>query len=199
MGARKHRMAEKIKEAKKTLYVAKLNNNPTSPRKTRYTADLIRGVDVEKALAILKFSHREAAPKLHKLLRSAISNWQNKNEGLRMEDAGLFVKEIFVDGGAQLKRLRTAPQGRGYRIRKRSNHVTLTLGARVALAKAEEPIVDENGEVKEKPVAAKKPVTTKKPAVARKPVVTKAKPMTTKRPVAAKKPAARTTRSNKAS
>jgi large subunit ribosomal protein L22 len=134
MGARKHRMAEKIKEAKKTLYVAKLKNNPTSPRKTRYTADLIRGINVDRALAILKFSHREAAPKLHKLLRSAISNWQNKNEGVRMEDAGLYVKEIFVDGGTQLKRLRTAPQGRGYRIRKRSNHVTVILGSRVASA-----------------------------------------------------------------
>ena len=132
MGSRKRIRAEQLKEQKKTLYMAKLNNNPTSPRKTRYTADLIRGVDVDKALAILQYSHREAAPKLHKLLRSAIANWQNKNEGLRMEDAKLYVKEIFVDGGVQLKRLRPAPQGRGYRIRKRSNHVTLILGSRVA-------------------------------------------------------------------
>ncbi len=132
MGSRKRIRAEQFKEQKKTLYMAKLNNNPTSPRKTRYTADLIRGVDVDKALAILQYSHREAAPKLHKLLRSAIANWQNKNEGLRMEDAKLYVKEIFVDGGVQLKRLRPAPQGRGYRIRKRSNHVTLILGSRVA-------------------------------------------------------------------
>ncbi|MDE7150080.1 MAG: 50S ribosomal protein L22 [Bacteroidales bacterium] len=132
MGSRKRIRAEQLKEQKKTLYMAKLNNNPTSPRKTRYTADLIRGVDVDKALAILQYSHREAAPKLHKLLRSAIANWQNKNEGLRMEDAHLYVKEIFVDGGMQLKRLRPAPQGRGYRIRKRSNHVTLILGSRVA-------------------------------------------------------------------
>lgn len=132
MGSRKRIRAEQLKEQKKTLYMAKLNNNPTSPRKTRYTADLIRGVDVDKALAILQYSHREAAPKLHKLLRSAIANWQNKNEGLRMEDARLYVKEIFVDGGVQLKRLRPAPQGRGYRIRKRSNHVTLILGSRVA-------------------------------------------------------------------
>ena len=132
MGSRKRIRAAQLKEQKKTLYMAKLNNNPTSPRKTRYTADLIRGLDVDKALAILQYSHREAAPKLHKLLRSAIANWQNKNEGLRMEDAKLYVKEIFVDGGVQLKRLRPAPQGRGYRIRKRSNHVTLILGSRVA-------------------------------------------------------------------
>lgn len=132
MGSRKRIRAEKIKEQKKTLYVAKLKNNPTSPRKTRYTADMIRGVDVDKALAILQYGHREAAPKLHKLLRSAIANWQQKNEGVRMEDARLYVKEIFVDGGAMLKRLRPAPQGRGYRIRKRSNHVTLILGTRDA-------------------------------------------------------------------
>lgn len=132
MGSRKRIRAEQMKEQKKMLSMAKLNNNPTSPRKTRYTADLIRGVDVDKALAILQFSHREAAPKLHKLLRSAIANWQNKNEGQKMEDAKLYVKEIFVDGGVQLKRLRPAPQGRGYRIRKRSNHVTLILGSRVA-------------------------------------------------------------------
>ena len=113
MGSRKRIRAEKIKEQKKTLYVAKLRNNPTSPRKTRYTADLIRGLDVDKALAVLQYGHREAAPKLHKLLRSAIANWQNKNEGARMEDAHLYVKEIFVDGGVQLKRLRPAPQGRG--------------------------------------------------------------------------------------
>ncbi len=132
MGSRKRIRAEKLKEQKKTLYVAKLRNNPTSPRKTRYTADLIRGLDVGKALAILQYGHREAAPKMHKLLRSAIANWQNKNEGVRMEDARLYVKEIFVDGGAQLKRLRPAPQGRGYRIRKRSNHITLILGTRDA-------------------------------------------------------------------
>ncbi|MBD5397220.1 50S ribosomal protein L22 [bacterium] len=136
MGSRKHIRAEKTKELKKTLYVAKLRNNPTSPRKTRYTADMIRGVDVEKALAILQYGHREAAPKIHKLLRSAIANWQNKNEGVRMEDAHLYVKEIFVDGGTQLKRLRPAPQGRGYRIRKRSNHITLILGTRDASAES---------------------------------------------------------------
>lgn len=154
MGSRKRIRAEKTKELKKTLYVAKLRNNPTSPRKTRYTADMIRGLDVEKALAILQYGHREAAPKLHKLLRSAIANWQNKNEGVRMEDAHLYVKEIFVDGGAQLKRLRPAPQGRGYRIRKRSNHVTLILGTRDASAadtkkKAAKAQVKENVEKSE--------------------------------------------------
>jgi large subunit ribosomal protein L22 len=184
MGARKHNMAERIKEAKKTLYVAKLNNNPTSPRKTRYTADLIRGVNVDKALAILKFSHREAAPKLHKLLRSAIANWQVKNEGVRMEDAGLFVKEIFVDGGTQLKRLRTAPQGRGYRIRKRSNHVTLILGMRnnsVEAQQVQEPVTAAEGveqpaeaKVAKKATAAKKPAGAKKPATAAKRPVAKA-------------------------
>lgn len=131
MGSRKHNRAEQIKEAKKTTYVARLNDNPTSPRKTRLTVDMIRGVDVEKALTILQFSHREAAPKVHKLIRSAIANWQVKNEGQRMEDAQLYVKEVQVDGGAMLKRLRPAPQGRGYRIRKRSNHITLMLGSRL--------------------------------------------------------------------
>jgi len=136
MGSRKRNSAEARKEAKKTTYVAKLADNPTSPRKTRLTADLIRGLDVEKALNILQFSQREAAPKMAKLLRSAIANWQNKNEGSRMEDAQLYIKELFVDGGRMLKRLRPAPQGRGHRIRKRSNHITLILGSRAEQAKA---------------------------------------------------------------
>ncbi|MBP1630927.1 MAG: ribosomal protein [Bacteroidetes bacterium] len=131
MGSRKHNSAEARKEANKSLYIAKLNNNPTSPRKTRLMADAIRGVEVNKALGILQFSQRESAPKLRKLLLSAIANWQNKNEGKRIEDSALYVKQINVDGGRQLKRLRTAPQGRGYRIKKRSNHVTLILGSKV--------------------------------------------------------------------
>ncbi|GHV36943.1 50S ribosomal protein L22 [Bacteroidia bacterium] len=131
MGSRKHIAAEARKEAKKTTYVARLVDNPTSPRKTRLTADLIRGLDVEKALNILQFGKREAAPKMRKLLLSAIANWQVKNEGKRMEDAQLYIKELMVDGGRMLKRLRPAPQGRGYRIRKRSNHITLTLGSRL--------------------------------------------------------------------
>jgi large subunit ribosomal protein L22 len=131
MGSRKHIAAEKRKEAKKSICVAKLNDNPTSPRKTRLTADLVRGLDVEKALNILQFGKREAAPKMRKLLLSAMANWQIKNEGKRIEDAQLYIKELFVDGGRMLKRLRPAPQGRGYRIRKRSNHITLILGSRL--------------------------------------------------------------------
>lgn len=131
MGKRKRESALARKEAKKTLYIAKLNDNPTSPRKTRLMADAVRGLDVEKALGILQYSRRESAPKLRKLLLSAIANWQVKNAGKRLEDSNLYVKEISVDGGRQLKRLRTAPQGRGYRIKKRSNHVTLVLGSRI--------------------------------------------------------------------
>ncbi|MEE1142998.1 MAG: 50S ribosomal protein L22 [Bacteroidales bacterium] len=130
MGKRKRESALARKEAKKTQYVAKLNDNPTSPRKTRLMADAVRGLDVEKALGILQYSRRESASKLRKLLLSAIANWQVKNAGKRLEDSNLYVKEISVDGGRQLKRLRTAPQGRGYRIKKRSNHVTLVLGSR---------------------------------------------------------------------
>jgi large subunit ribosomal protein L22 len=144
MGKRKRESALARKEAKKTLYIAKLNDNPTSPRKTRLMADAVRGLDVEKALGILQYSRRESAPKLRKLLLSAIANWQVKNAGKRLEDSNLYVKEIFVDGGRQLKRLRTAPQGRGYRIKKRSNHVTLVLGSRVEekMAVSEPQIVD---------------------------------------------------------
>jgi len=131
MGRRKHNSAEARKEANKTYYVAKLMNNPTSPRKTRLVADLIRGVDVDKALAILQFNPRESAPKMRKLLLSAVANWQAKNEGKRMEDSQLYVKSIMVDEGRTMKRMRTAPQGRGYRIRKRSNHITLVVGSRI--------------------------------------------------------------------
>lgn len=129
MGVRKRERAEAIKEAKKTQYFAKLNNCPTSPRKMRLMADLIRGEKVEKALNILKFSSKESSRRLEKLLLSAMANWQSKNEEGSIEEADLFVKEIRVDGGTMLKRLRPAPQGRAHRIRKRSNHVTLVLGA----------------------------------------------------------------------
>lgn len=105
--------------------VAKLRNVPTSPQKMRMVADMIRGQKVTKALNILKFEARNGAQKLEKLLLSAISNWEQKNEGRKIEDADLYVKTIFVDGGAMIKRMRPAPQGRGYRVRKRSNHVTL--------------------------------------------------------------------------
>ena len=131
MGRRKHNSAEARKEANKTYYVAKLMNNPTSPRKTRLVADLIRGVDVDKALAILQFNPRESTPKMRKLLLSAIANWQAKNEGKRIEDSQLYVKTVMVDEGRTMKRMRTAPQGRGYRIRKRSNHITMVVGSRV--------------------------------------------------------------------
>lgn len=123
-------MAERIKEDKKQLAFAKLNDCPTSPRKMRLVADLVRGQEVEKALAILRFSTKEASRRLEKLLLSAIANWQAKNEDADIEDAELIVQEIRVDGGRSLKRLRPAPQGRAHRIRKRSNHVTLVLGAK---------------------------------------------------------------------
>ena len=129
MGVRKRERAERLKEAKRNLAYAKLNNCPTSPRKMRLVADLIRGEKVEKALAVLKFSQKEAAHRLEKLLLSAIANWQAKNEDADIEEADLFIKEIRVDSGSMLKRLRPAPQGRAHRIRKRSNHVTLVLGA----------------------------------------------------------------------
>lgn len=112
--------------------VAKLRNVPTSPRKMRLVADLIRGQKVSKALGILKFEPKNGAVKLEKLLLSAIANWQAKNQDVRLEEADLFVKEIFVDGGRILKRLRPAPQGRAHRIRKRSNHVTLIIDSKAS-------------------------------------------------------------------
>ena len=129
MGNRKRQSALALKEMKKSLAFAKLNNCPTSPRKMRLVADQVRGESIVKALAILKFSPKEASRKLEKLLMSAISNWQSKNETEDIEKADLFVSEIRVVGGSMLKRLRPAPQGRAHRIRKRSNHVTLVLGS----------------------------------------------------------------------
>ena len=125
MGARKKIAAEKRKEALKTQYFAKLQNVPSSPRKMRYVVDMIRGMEVNRALGTLKFSSAD----VEKLLRSAIANWEQKNER-KAEDGELFVTKIYVDGGATLKRMRPAPQGRGYRIRKRSNHVTLFVGTK---------------------------------------------------------------------
>ena len=130
MGVRKHNSAEVRKEENKTTYFARLVDVPTSPRKMRIVADLVRNVDVERALAILKHSPKEASGRLYKLLLSAIANWQAKNEGVRMEDAQLYISKVFVDSARQLKRIRTAPQGRAHRIRKRSNHVTLYLDSR---------------------------------------------------------------------
>ena len=130
MGSRKREQAEKMKKARKRIAFAKLNDCPTSPRKMRIVADLVRGKDVEKALNIFRFSEKEASRRLEKLLLSAISNWQTKNEDSNVEDAGLFISEIRVDSGSMLKRLRTAPQGRAHRIRKRSNHVTIVLDSK---------------------------------------------------------------------
>ena len=129
MGARKRLMAERLKEIKKHTAIAKLNNVPTSPRKMRLVADLIRGVEVNRALDILKFSKKEASTRLEKLIRSAIANWEAKNEDRRKEldNGNVIVKTIMVDEGSSLKRIRTAPQGRAGRIRKRSNHVTVIL------------------------------------------------------------------------
>ena len=131
MGVRKKLRAQQLKEEKKQLAVAKLTGCPTSPRKMRLVADLVRGERVEKALNILKFSSKEASKRVETLLVSAIANWQAKNEDASIEEAELFVKEIRVDGGAMLKRLRPAPQGRAHRIRKRSNHVTIVVGAKI--------------------------------------------------------------------
>lgn len=130
MGSKKLQTAEKNKEERKNKYFASLRNNPTSPRKMRLVADMIRGVEVNKALDMLHYSPKEASRKLEKLVMSAIANWQNKNEGIRIEDSNLYVKEIFVDSGRVLKRLRPAPQGRAHRIKKRSNHVTIYLDSR---------------------------------------------------------------------
>jgi len=131
MGVRKKQMADRIKEERKTIAFAKLNNCPTSPRKMRLVADLVRGEKVENALQILRFSPKEASRRLEKLLLSALANWQAKNEDENIEDADLIVSEIRVDSGAMLKRLRPAPQGRAHRIRKRSNHVTLVVGSKI--------------------------------------------------------------------
>ena len=129
MGARKKLAAEKRKKKKKTMYFAKLQDVPTSPRKMRLVVDMIRGMEVNRALGVLRFSSKAPAARVEKLLRSAIANWETKNER-KAENGELFVTEVYVDGGATLKRMRPAPRGRGYRIRKRSNHVTLFVGAK---------------------------------------------------------------------
>ena len=130
MGARKRKAADLRKEAKKKIAFAKLNNCPTSPRKMRLIADLIRGMDADKALAELKLNPKEASARMEKLLLSALANWEAKNEGQRMDEANLYVSEVRVDGGRMLKRVQPAPQGRAHRIRKRSNHVTLVVDSR---------------------------------------------------------------------
>ena len=125
MGARKRLRAEQLKENKQSLAIARLNDSPIAPRKMRLVADLVRGVEVNKALNILQHNAKSAALPLSKLLRSAIANWEQKNEGKSIEDEKLVVKSIEVGGGAMLKRIQAAPQGRAHRVRKRSNHVTI--------------------------------------------------------------------------
>lgn len=129
MGARKRNAAKERKDAAKTQYFASLQNVPSSPRKMRYVVDLIRGMEVGRALGTLKFSAKAASVPLEKLLRSAIANWEQKNDR-KAEEGELFVTKAYVDEGVTLKRMRPAPQGRGYRIRKRSNHVTLYVGSK---------------------------------------------------------------------
>ena len=130
MGARKQIAADARKEAKKSTYIAKLNNCPTSPRKMRLVADMVRGLDVYKALSLLQFTPKQSAIRIEKLISSAIANFENKS-GLRAGDSNLYIKEIQVDSARQLKRLRPAPQGRAHRIRKRSNHVTLIIDRKI--------------------------------------------------------------------
>ena len=130
MGSRKRIKADEMKEAKKKIASAKLNNCPTSPRKMRLIADLIRGLDADKALAELKLNPKEASGRMEKLLLSALANWETKNEGKRMDENNLYVSEVKVDSGRMLKRVQPAPQGRAHRIRKRSNHVTLVVDSR---------------------------------------------------------------------
>ena len=140
MGARKREMANRLKEIKKQTAIAKLNDVPTSPQKMRLVADIVRGVEVNRALDILHFSKKEASIRLEKLIRSAIANWEAKNEDSRkeLENGNVYVQTIMVDGGRQLKRIRTAPQGRAARVRKRSNHVTVIVGT-----KNQEPVKEE--------------------------------------------------------
>ena len=131
MGARKRIKADEMKQEKQKIAFAKLNNCPTSPRKMRLIADLIRGMDADKALAELKLNPKEASGRMEKLLLSALANWETKNEGKRMDQENLYVSEVKVDSGRMLKRIQPAPQGRAHRIRKRSNHVTLVVDSRI--------------------------------------------------------------------
>ena len=130
MGSRKHNVAEARKEANKNIAFAKLRNCPTSPRKMRLVADMIRGIDADKALFMLTYSNKEASQSMEKLLQSAIANWEQKFDETFDVDSGVYIKEVYVDSSRMLKRLQTAPQGRAHRIRKRSNHVTMVLDTR---------------------------------------------------------------------
>ena len=143
MGARKRKKAEQIKEQKKNTISAVMKNCPSSPRKMRLVADMVRGMEVNKALDILKHTPKSSAEKIEKLLLSAIANWQAKNEGSRIEESNLYIKEIAVDEGRTLRRIRPAPQGRAYVIRKRSNHVTILLGSKAHKTTVEEVVPEE--------------------------------------------------------
>ncbi len=140
MGSRKKEMADRLKEIKKETAIAKLNDVPTSPRKMRLVADMVRGMEVNRALDVLKYTKKDAAIRLEKLLRSAIANWESKNEADRkeLEKGNVIVKTIMVGEGASLKRIRTAPQGRAARIRKRSHHVTIVVAVKDQTVKEEE-------------------------------------------------------------
>ena len=144
MGARKREMAERLKEARKQTAIAKLNNVPTSPRKMRLVADLVRGVEVNRALDILRYTKKEASVRLEKLLKSAIANWESKNENEKkeLENGNICITHISVGQGRTLKRIRTAPQGRAARIRKRSNHVTIIVGKKSEPVKESETVTE---------------------------------------------------------
>lgn len=158
----KRQKRDEAKEAARTGAVtARLFDVPTSPRKMRLVADLVRGERVNRALNILKYESKVGAAKLEKLLLSAISNWEIKNSDQKIEEADLFVKEIFVDGGRVLKRLRPAPQGRAYRVRKRSNHVTLILDSFNKPAVTEKPAEEKEAPAEKKEKKDKKPKARK--------------------------------------
>lgn len=139
MGSRKKIMADGLKEIKKQTAIAKLNDVPTSPRKMRLVVDMIRGMEVNRALDVLTYTKKEAAIRVEKLLRSAIANWESKNEADRkeLENGNVIVTSVMVGQGRSLKRIRTAPQGRAARIRKRSNHVTMVVGVKNQTVKEE--------------------------------------------------------------
>lgn len=177
MGVKSRTRAENRKESKKKLAIARLNNIPTSPRKMRIVADLIRGKRVESALHVLKTNAKQPASSLHKLLLSAISNWQAKNEGIRIEESDLYIKEIQVDGGRILKRIQPAPQGRAHRIRKRSNHVTIILDNHY---KPEQVKADVSREVRPEEDVKKTARPVKKAKTVAKPKVSTPKPVSAK-------------------
>jgi large subunit ribosomal protein L22 len=143
MGARKRNRANQMKEARQNKYYAVLRNCPTSPRKMRLVTDMIKGVEVNKALDMLKFSSKEASRKVEKLLLSAIANWQAKNEGARIEESNLIIVEAKVDVSRTLKRIQPTPQGRAHRIRKRSNHVTIAIDSADAGEQAQQEVLQE--------------------------------------------------------